>query len=154
MFFVPVLFWLSSVFQDFLVYLFPLCFWFLVYENPNKTERPFGVIHVCLVGANVILKLLFGSFSRCSTTFCLAFRWSCVFVFLQFSRFPLSKKPSLLHSPGNRSYPRWLSFRRFRGVGSVKDWNYHRFAEKMCLNRMGSFTLDKIMYSVESIIER
>lgn len=95
MFFVPVLFWLSSVFQDFLVYLFPLCFWFLVYENPKKTERPFGsfgVIHVCLVGANVILKLLFGSFSRCSTTFLLGFPFSCVFFLFSFS-FPVFPCP-------------------------------------------------------------
>lgn len=79
-----------------------------VYENPKKKERmPFGLIHVCLFGANVILKLLFGSCLRCLTTFLRGFPLElCFCVPSVFPFFPVQKGVGPLDSPGNRSYPR------------------------------------------------
>ena len=92
MFFLPVLFWLSSVVQVFLVYLFPLCFWFLVYENPKKNRTAFWS-YTCLFGrgkchSQVAVWLTFKMFNN----FCACLSVRVVFLFsFSFSVFPCPK---------------------------------------------------------------
>ena len=100
-----------------LVYLFPLCFWYLVHENPKKTEpMPFGVIHVCLVGENVILKLQFGSLSRCSTTFVLVFPLELELCFCFPSVFPFSPvQKVVVGQPRKQKLPKMTLFQVLQG---------------------------------------
>lgn len=106
---------LTKLCTSFLVYLFPLCFWYLVHDNPKKTEpMPFGVIHVCLVGENVILKLQFGSLSRCSTTFVLVFPLELCFCFP--SVFPFSPvQKVVVGQPRKQKLPKMTLFQVLQG---------------------------------------